>query len=59
MKSGKTDIGELKMIEACFCEHCLEIRRQQERLRTIQQDKHNEYQKLLQKEQNPALVTGN
>jgi len=51
MKNGKIDIGESRMIEACFCEHCLEIRRQQERLK--------EHQKLLQKEQNPALATGN
>ncbi len=51
MTNGKIGIGESQMIEACFCEHCLEIRRQQERLK--------EYRKLLQKEQNPVLVTGN
>ena len=38
MKNGKTGIGESQMIEACFCEHCLELRRQQERLK--------EYRKL-------------
>ena len=33
MTNGKIDICESQMIEACFCEHCLELRRQQERLK--------------------------
>ena len=32
MTNGKIVIGESQMIEACFCSHCLELRRQQDRL---------------------------
>ena len=32
MTNGKIGIGESQMIEACFCSHCLELRRQQDRL---------------------------
>ena len=32
MTNGKIGIGESQTIEACFCSHCLELRRQQDRL---------------------------